>query len=198
LYVVAWNHHDQNSLFTIKKGDDYWYTLEGVNCVNMAYKDHKLYLFTFDSYVKIFDFSGDFPNKVTRGNPYRNHPFRYDLQPEESVWKVKVAITNSGDVLIVVSMKGLEEKRFFNMFKMNMESGDWERAESLAGEVLIFGHGVTIKDVNGLGVKSDSICFGYDDLSPSGCLNPTEKVSLVCLILRQVLEEFLVCSWTCS
>ncbi|EOA25500.1 hypothetical protein CARUB_v10018843mg [Capsella rubella] len=169
-YVVAWNDQKSNNLFTYKKGDDYWYTLEGINCVDMAYKDAKLYLYTFDCSIKIFDFSGDFPNEIIRGNPYRNHPFHYPFQPWESVWKAKVATTNSGDVLIVLSMRGLVGERFFSMFKMNSESGDWERVESLGGEVLIFGHGVTIKDVNGWGIKSDSICFGNDDLCPtSGC-----------------------------
>ncbi|KAL1201127.1 F-box only protein 7 [Cardamine amara subsp. amara] len=53
---------------------------------------------------------------------------------------------------------------------MNLESNKWERVDSIEDdEMLIFGHGVTIKapvqDV-GDGIKNGSICFGKDDLWP--------------------------------
>lgn len=45
-YVVAWSHR-QNYLFTYKKGDDYWCSLEYIDCVHMAFKEDKLYVYTF-------------------------------------------------------------------------------------------------------------------------------------------------------
>ncbi|KAF8105258.1 hypothetical protein N665_0161s0055 [Sinapis alba] len=170
-YVAAWSYKE-HYLFSYKKGDDVWCDHKGTRCRSMAYKDNKLYVFTSDDYVKVLDLSGD---EIVEGNPYRNHRFHFVLQPGEHVWKKKVAITNSGEVLIVLSLKVAvaEENRLFCIFKMNVESGDWERVDTLGGEVLILlGHGVTvrspIKEINnGEGIKSDSICFIDYDLWPT-------------------------------
>ncbi|CAD5320217.1 putative F-box protein [Arabidopsis thaliana] len=171
-YVVAWSIK-QHYLFTYKKGDDSWLNLEGTKCVSMALnKDYKLYVYALDNSITIFDLYGEFPSEIVEENPYRNHPFsfRFVSKPEEHAWKQVVAITNSGEVLMIVSLKGLEDKRLFYIYKMDFGSCNWERVDSLGGEMLIFGHGVTIRapilDINGLGIKSDSICFRGDDLWP--------------------------------
>ncbi|CAA7049443.1 unnamed protein product [Microthlaspi erraticum] len=100
-YVVAWCYK-QHYLFSYKKGDDSWCNLGSHKCVSMAYKKSKLYVFTSEHYIKILDLSGDYPNEIIEGNPYRNHRFEFVLQPGEFIWMKKVAITNSGEVLIVV------------------------------------------------------------------------------------------------
>ncbi|CAL9235356.1 unnamed protein product [Arabidopsis halleri] len=178
-YVVAWSIK-QYYLFTYKKGDDSWLNLEDTKCVSMALnKDYKLYVYTLDNSIKIFDLSGELPSEIVEGNPYRNHPFSFRVvsKPGEYAWRQIVAVTNSGEVLMIVSLKGLENKRLFYIYKMNLGSSNWERVDSLGGEMLIFGHGVTIRapilDSNGLGIKSDSICFRGDDLWPvSHLFNP--------------------------
>lgn len=168
-YVAAWSYKE-HYLFLYKKGDATWRNHKGARCRSMAYKDNKLYVYTSDGYIKILDLSGDSVKEIVEGNPCPNHRFQFFSQLGEHVWRTKVAVTNSGEVLIVQSLRGLQEKRLFCVFKMNVESGNWERVDSLGGEVLIFGHGVTvrspIKEIDGQGIKSDSICFIDYDLWP--------------------------------
>ncbi|KAL1206136.1 putative F-box protein [Cardamine amara subsp. amara] len=146
--------------------DDKRWAITCTQCEDMAYKDNKLYVYTFDHYINILDFSGDYPIETIEENPYLSHPFGFVY----TTYKLKVAVTNSGEVLIVLSLRELKKK--FCIFKLNLEIGDWGRVESLGDEMLIFGHGVTIrapvKDISGGGLKSDSICFlDGDHLSDS-------------------------------
>lgn len=170
-YVVACSSK-RGCLFSCKKGDVKWLCHRGIECAYVAYKDGKLYVYTFDRCIEILDFlSGDL---LVQENPYHNHPFHIDDSHPKSV-----VITSSMEVLIVVSFSGLTDgfldkilNRSFYVYKMNLENGNWERVYSLGGEMLIFGQAVTIKapikDVNGWGIKSDSICFGGgDDSFPS-------------------------------
>ncbi|CAH2059658.1 unnamed protein product [Thlaspi arvense] len=180
-YVIAWSYKE-HYLFTYKIGDDSWCNLEGTQCKSMAYKNNKLYVYTSDHYIKTLDLSKNSPNEIVEGNPYRSHRFHFVSKPKEYIWKKRIAITSSGEVLIVVSLKGLAEKRYFYVFKMNVGSGNWERVDSLGGEMLIFGHGHTIrapiKEINGEGIKGDSICFDDDDLMPgSDYLSAYRKIN---------------------
>ncbi|KFK31076.1 hypothetical protein AALP_AA6G065100 [Arabis alpina] len=105
-------------------------------------KSHK-----YHNYIKIVDLSGDSLKEVSSDYKLRR---RFD---------------------IIVSLKGLGQKCLLYVYKMNLESGKWERVDSLGGEMLIFGHGVTIrapvKDISGGRIKSDSVCFLHNDLWPS-------------------------------
>jgi len=100
----------------------------------MAYKNSKLYLYTLDHHIKIYDFSGDSPKEEGLTNPYSNHPFRFDEKPQEYIWKRKIVIAESGEVLKILSLKKRkqketnEEELLFYIFKMNLESGKWESA----------------------------------------------------------------------
>ncbi|CAA7049892.1 unnamed protein product [Microthlaspi erraticum] len=149
-YVVAWIFRQQ-FLFSYKKGDVSW----------------------------IFDFSRGNPNEEVAGikNPYWYYPFRFVEQPWEYIWRRKIAIRNSGEVLIILSLKEKEkyeneheERLLFHVFRMNRKSGKWERVYSIKGEMLVFGHGVTVRapveDCFGDGIKSGSICFVDDDVWP--------------------------------
>ncbi|EOA25454.1 hypothetical protein CARUB_v10018792mg [Capsella rubella] len=181
-YFVAWILKNRY-LFTHKKGDDSWcnqsynnwITTEG-GLYDLAYKNGKLYLYTYHDNIKIIDFSGDSPKEEMENNPYRDHPFPdyYQL-----VWgngylcNRRIAIQKSGEVLIIWSCQNFEyrdPRNLFYIFKLNLESNEWERVYSIGDdEMLIFGHGVTIKapvqDV-GDGIKSGSICFVHDDTIP--------------------------------
>ncbi|KAG7568531.1 F-box domain [Arabidopsis thaliana x Arabidopsis arenosa] len=168
-YIVAWAIK-QFYIFSYKKignddvgdgDDDKRWSITCTQCEDMAYKDNKLYVYTFDHYINIFDFSGYCPKETMEENPYLNHPFRF----VDTIYKLRLAVTRAGEVLIVLSLVGLDKK--FCIYKLNLKIGDWEIVESLGDEMLIFGHGVTIrapgKDISGGGLKSDSICFLYDD-----------------------------------
>ncbi|EFH47114.1 hypothetical protein ARALYDRAFT_494155 [Arabidopsis lyrata subsp. lyrata] len=181
-YVVAWifNYH---YLFSYKKGDDSWWnwnnhlSMESLNFsfLDLAYRNSKLYLYTTNGHIKIVDFSGNDPIEVIGKNPYWEHPFRYFSKKGEYNCKKKIVIQKSGDVLIILSALVMrsKDKILFYIFKMNPESNIWERVESIGDdEMLIFGHGVTIRapvhdvDVGDDGIKSGSIYFAVDDLQP--------------------------------
>ncbi|KAG7543753.1 F-box domain [Arabidopsis thaliana x Arabidopsis arenosa] len=178
--VVVWifnNHY----LFSYKKGDDSWWNwndhlnMESLNLsfLDLAYRNSKLYLYTTNGHIKIVDFSGNDPIEVIEKNPYREHPFPYFTNKGERICKTRMAIQRSGEVFIILNVLELisKWKPLFYIFKMNLESNIWERVESIGDdEVLIFGHGVTIRapvqDVGDDGIKSGSIYFVRDDLWP--------------------------------
>ncbi|KAG7548393.1 F-box domain [Arabidopsis suecica] len=177
-YVVAWIY-DNHYLFSCKKGDDSWWNLNdhwnmgslNLSFLDLAYRNSKLYLYTTNGHIKIVDFSGNDPKEVIEKNPYWEHPFRCLLKEGDYICKKKMAIQKSGDVLIIMSIFSLsKDKLLFYIFKLNLESNIWERVESIGDdEMLIFGHGVTIKapvqDV-GDGIKSGSIYFATVDSRP--------------------------------
>ncbi|XP_010513086.1 PREDICTED: putative F-box protein At2g33200 [Camelina sativa] len=159
-YVVAWACK-RNFLFMFKKGDEAWRkNLQGTKCKDVAFKDNKLYVFTLDNYIKILDFSGDFPRESLE-NPYLNHRFTFEMARTESIWKRRLLVTNKGEVMVIQSSKVCKEKYVFQIFKMDFESGKWERVDSLGDEMLIFGHGVTVRTSVDDG---GSIFFVGDDL----------------------------------
>ncbi|CAA7049898.1 unnamed protein product [Microthlaspi erraticum] len=178
-YFVAWIFRQQH-LLSHKKGEVSWLNLipQGTGSgglLDVAYKNMKLYVFTIDYHIKIFDFSRGNPNKEEHvNNPYRNYPFQFVEDPWEYIWKRKIAIRNSGEVLIILSLKEKEryehdeERHLFYVFRMNR--GTWERVYSIGDEMLVFGHGVTVTapvgDCFGDGIKSGSICFVDDDVWP--------------------------------
>ncbi|KAG7558637.1 hypothetical protein ISN45_Aa05g002780 [Arabidopsis thaliana x Arabidopsis arenosa] len=173
-YVVAWilkRHY----LFTYKKGDDSWWNwnkdwitgAKNLGYLDVAYKNSKLYLYTTDNHIKIIDFSGDSPKEEIENNPYLDHHFNYAPRGCEVSPKRRIAIQKSGEILIILNLVLIREsKLLFYIFKMNLESGKWERVYSIGDdEMIIFGHGVTIRapvqDV-GDGIKSGSIFFVFD------------------------------------
>ncbi|KAJ4901186.1 putative F-box protein [Raphanus sativus] len=167
-YFVAWTFRHAY-LFSYKKGDEMWLNLsnsrKGSRFLDMAYRNSKLYLLTTDHRINVFYLSRDCNDN--NENPNLNQRFQFDEQQWNNSLKKKIAIQESGEVLIILSLKG---KIMFYVFKMNFESSNWERVESIGDhEMLIFGHGVTVKapveDV-GYGVKSGSICFVDDDVWP--------------------------------
>ncbi|CDY17151.1 BnaA05g10370D [Brassica napus] len=82
---------------TSNDGDKGW-RITCTQCEDMAYKDNKLYVYTFDHYINVLDFSGDCPKETIEGNHYLNHPFPF----VDTIYKMRIAIANSGEVLIML------------------------------------------------------------------------------------------------
>ncbi|EOA32563.1 hypothetical protein CARUB_v10015853mg [Capsella rubella] len=173
-YVVAWTYI-QHYLFSYKKGDSSWCNLnhnrKSLVLFDMACDKYKLYLYTADHNIRFFDFSGKYPIEKKSENRYWKHPFDYVEEEWEYVWKRKLAVRPSGEVLIILSLKLVlsEETLLFYIFGMNLESFKWERVDSIGDEMLCFGHGVTVplafKDLGG-GTRSDTIFFVDKDVWP--------------------------------
>ena len=157
-FVVAWAIK-QFYIFSYKKitndGDKGW-SITCTRCEDMAYKDNKLYVYTYDHYINVLDFSGNCPKETLEGNHYLNHPFPF---VDTTIYKMMIAIANSGEVMIFLSLNELNRK--FCICELNLQVG---RVGSLGDQLLIFGHGVTIRGpVKDRGIKSGSICFLDDD-----------------------------------
>ncbi|CAF1821100.1 BnaC04g11310D [Brassica napus] len=153
-FVVAWAIK-QFYIFSYKKitndGDKGW-SITCTRCEDMAYKDNKLYVYTYDHYINVLDFSGNCPKETLEGNHYLNHPFPF---VDTTIYKMMIAIANSGEVMIFLSLNELNRK--FCICELNLQVG---RVGSLGDQLLIFGHGVTIRGpVKDRGIKSDSICL---------------------------------------
>ncbi|CAL9248785.1 unnamed protein product [Arabidopsis halleri] len=117
-YFVAWIYKNQY-LFTHKKGDDYWWNWNNnwdTSFLDLAYKHNKLYLYTYYDSIKIIDFSGDSPKEEIEKNPYRDHPFHYHISQGEYIWKRRIAIQKSGEVLVILSLR--KEGHRFKMLVM--------------------------------------------------------------------------------
>ncbi|KAJ0249734.1 F-box domain-containing protein [Hirschfeldia incana] len=171
-YFVAWIF-SQTYLLSHMKGAHSWLSFnikcKGSGFMDAAYRNNKVYVLTADKHIKIFDLS----RGQVELDTYKHHPFRFVEKPWEYIWKTRLAIEESGEVLIVLSLKEVktdQEKLLFYVFKMNFESCMWERVYSIGdNEMLIFGQGVTVKaPVNdfGHGIKSGSINFVQDDVWP--------------------------------
>ncbi|CAE6026657.1 unnamed protein product [Arabidopsis arenosa] len=128
-----------------------WYIMKAVLWIDEKTKDFV--------YIKILDFSDDFPKEIVEENPYLNHRVYYTPEHSRESWRERVAITSSGDVLIIVSIRktlieNQEKPYFFKIFKMNVEGTEWERVDSLGDEMLVFGDGF---------IKGNLIYFVSDD-----------------------------------
>ncbi|CAE6026622.1 unnamed protein product [Arabidopsis arenosa] len=137
--------------------------LQGTKCDDMGFKDNKLYVFTIDNSIKVLDFSGDIPREDVE-SPYYDHQFSSEMGLMECIWKRKVMITKSGDVMAIQTSGGNNKEKFlFQVFKMNLESRKWKRVDSLGkNEMVLFGHGVTLRTY----INGGSIFFVEDDLWP--------------------------------
>ncbi|KAL0770839.1 hypothetical protein Bca101_035990 [Brassica carinata] len=95
-FVVAWAIK-QFYIFSYKKitndGDKGW-SITCTRCEDMAYKDNKLYVYTYDHYINVLDFSGNCPKETLEGNHYLNHPFPF---VDTTIYKMMIAIANSGE-----------------------------------------------------------------------------------------------------
>uniref|UniRef100_M4CMS8 Gnk2-homologous domain-containing protein n=1 Tax=Brassica campestris TaxID=3711 RepID=M4CMS8_BRACM len=102
-----------------------------------------------------------------------------------TIYKMRIAIANSGEVMIFLSLNELNRK--FCICELNLQVG---RVGSLGDQLLIFGHGVTFRGpVKDRGIKSDSVCL----LMMIICLVIIcgEERSKVCVSSLNITNEYL-------
>ncbi|XP_010467965.2 PREDICTED: F-box protein At2g05970-like [Camelina sativa] len=134
------------------KGDNKWHDLppfEFYEDFVYNHKDQKLYL--HNDLVDIWDLSGD------------------NLQDDELYWeklrnfKTRIAVTVSGDILMVSSIVQHCKTWYFRIYKTNQVGGKWVKIDSLGDEALIYDMGITVI-ANGIpGIKRNSIYFSGVD-----------------------------------
>ncbi|XP_010431735.1 PREDICTED: F-box protein At5g25290-like [Camelina sativa] len=136
--------------------DSHW--LDGLS--EMVLQGYRLYITTNRRYVRVLDLSGQeqgFYKDITDGTPF---PM---LSRHES-WDSSIAVTTSGEVLLVESDPC--NRTFFRLYKknLNMENPDASshtvlEVDSLGGEALFLDLGFTVPANASLGIEPDSIYF---------------------------------------
>ncbi|CAE5976575.1 unnamed protein product [Arabidopsis arenosa] len=148
-YLVVWN---VASLFGYhKKGDENnsWKVFKPLEknerCIDMTFKENKLYVLTVTRKVTVFDFSGDDSPVECANFPYFPLQNGYIYNPPGSHYKV--VVTLSGEVLIIVAKVEPDPRTrsFFTVYKMDPKSLEWKMTKSLGGEILLLDLGVTVE-----------------------------------------------------
>ncbi|KAL9286590.1 F-box protein KIB2 [Arabidopsis thaliana] len=147
-YLVVWNI---SRLFGYhKKGDENysWKVFKPLKkndcCIDMAFKENKLYVLSVTRKVTVYDFSGgDSPVKCATFPSLR---FRNGYSYNTQGCHYKVAVTLSGEVLIIVAKVEPYPRVecFFAVYKMDHNSSGYERI-SLGGEALLLDLGITVE-----------------------------------------------------
>ncbi|XP_010462618.1 PREDICTED: F-box protein At1g10110-like [Camelina sativa] len=187
-YLVVWTYI-WGSICYCRKRDQEWFEIpESSGCLDMAYKDKKLYIHTYDRSIRILDFSlGDLPGEIY------NHPHAHRPSDPKIVLGIKrMKLTMSGDVLMVQRGIGIDDLRMrFQVYKMGstreywdkVSSGKkkdvlwmagcgnaayWERVHSLENEeALLWDLSVTLPTKGVSGIKKDSIYYCHTSSSSS-------------------------------
>ncbi|EOA25086.1 hypothetical protein CARUB_v10018394mg [Capsella rubella] len=189
-YLVVWSYkeacYSSPYICYCRKRDQEWFEIpkssENVRgCLDLAYKDKKLYIRSYIGSIRILDFTlGDYLPREIYNHPYAYRPF----DPKLVSGKVRMKLTTSGDVLMVQRMIGHTDKRVrFQVYKMSSTreywdkvcSGEkedtfwmggcgnaeyWERVESLENEeALVWDLSVTLPTKDVYGIKKDSIYY---------------------------------------
>ncbi|KAL1206040.1 putative F-box protein [Cardamine amara subsp. amara] len=173
-YEVAWSSCEYKYTFSCKKRDHVWHRIPPwVGCSDMVLKDHKLYIYSADGFIRISDLSGEFPTKAANVNPYppfRFHlgalgpPFRFHKSssylPDFIDWKTNIIITISGDVLMVATVLKRDLTWHFRVYKFNSANNDWEQTVSLGDQAVILDLGITVPASSDIqGITRNSIYF---------------------------------------
>ncbi|CAA7031019.1 unnamed protein product [Microthlaspi erraticum] len=146
-----------------RKGDTSWKQIpEFLDCRDMFYKDHKLYLLTFSSWFKIFEFSGAIP-QLTFNSGVIGEGFHLT---QGVVVATKLVVTVTGQVLKVEKfwIRGSSTVSF-RVFKI-VSSGLLTKQQvvsSIGDETLLFDQGITVLANDNDGFIRDSIYFSLSE-----------------------------------
>ncbi|CAN6847734.1 unnamed protein product [Brassica oleracea var. botrytis] len=170
-YVVAWTWGEKRYTASCKRRDRAWrQILPFWGCRDMVLKDHKLYMYCDDDYIRVSDLSGKFPTKAARLHmlpPFRFRlgvlgppPHRGVYLPDFIDWTTNIVVTTSGQVLMVGSVLKCDLTWHFRIYKFNSANNDWEPTVSLGNQALILDLGTTVQaSLDIQGITRNSIYF---------------------------------------
>ncbi|CAN6849740.1 unnamed protein product [Brassica oleracea] len=178
-YLVVWSHGD--CLFFSKKGDNVWrmFHVRIIGLTDFVCKGLMLYMYIRLSFIEIYDFSGDSPVALTHP-PY---PFYRRPRFLSPFIINRIAVTTSGEALLVTIYNIHKTSRTFYVYKMNHATNKWDEMASLGDQALIVDLGITVSAKNVQGFKSNSIYF-------SGVGFGTDHIFIYSLATRKV-EPFM-------
>lgn len=154
-YLVVWSHGDC-CLFFSKKGDNVWrmFPYVGISGLwDFVCKGLMLYMYTRLSLIEIYDFSGDSPLALTHALFSCPSRFLSGYTIE------RIAVTTSGEALMVRIYNIRKTFRSFYVHKKNHATNKWDEMASLGDQALILDLGITVSAKDVQGFKSNSIYF---------------------------------------
>ncbi|CAA0396157.1 unnamed protein product [Arabidopsis thaliana] len=195
-----------------KNGDKLWNQIPEIilDSLDMVYKDHKLYSFSYRNLFTILDFSGEIPRKAFQCfmHVYRSEwlsPRSRQLSNSWCVAETKLVVTVTGDVLLVERMlRHWSRIQSFNVYKF-YSSGTfldkYELADSLGDEAMLLDLGITVlaNEVEGLHrntiyfsdshdtTTKDLFLFNYETRE----MEPLHKFDFDCSLLELSARWFL-------
>ncbi|KAL9818389.1 putative F-box domain-containing protein [Arabidopsis thaliana] len=172
-YVVIWSiqYRQYQYLVYYRKGDNWlkhatYCSFDMVGIVDMVYKDHKIYLYSTTSDVKVLEFFGDIPRQIFETQ------VNYDVlangvrrvRPElGNVFHIKnthLVVTMTGETLRVDSIIRCDSDVWsFCIYQMNSSNNKWEKLTSLGDEAILLDQGITVLANAIEGVNRNSIYF---------------------------------------
>ncbi|CAF2026514.1 unnamed protein product [Brassica napus] len=136
-------------------------------CLDMVYKDHKLYLSSYSNNVKIFDFSGEVPQRIVVEEKHIVPPLVL-FKPidclrahRSSIVATNIIVRVTGDVLEVVKMWEPRCRSWsFCLYKVySLGFTKHERVHSLGDEAMLLDLGITVLANDNAGISRNSIYF---------------------------------------
>ncbi|KAF8101402.1 hypothetical protein N665_0206s0078 [Sinapis alba] len=173
-HVVSWVLSNFCVVYS-KTGDNSWNQIPKTSrCLEMVYKDHKLYLSSYSDNIKIFDFSGEVPQQIVIEEKHIVPPLVL-LKPVDSSgaswsrlgarwWSIvatNIVVTVTGDVLEVVKMWAPRFRSWsFRLYKVySLGFKEHEEVYSLGDEAMLLDLGITVLANDNDGISRNSIYF---------------------------------------
>ncbi|XP_020868563.1 F-box protein At1g10110 isoform X2 [Arabidopsis lyrata subsp. lyrata] len=182
-YLVVWSYkeacHPGAYIYYCRKREQEWFEIPAstcgklFGCLDMAYKDEKLYIHTYNGSIRILDFSlGDLPRQIDN-HPYSHRPFVTEFPNRRRGMR----LTTSGDVVMIQWVTVTHKRIPFQIYKMSSkretkesfrvqglgdddDAADWERVHSFEDEEsLVWDLSVTLPTKGVSGIKKDSIYY---------------------------------------
>ncbi|VVB12116.1 unnamed protein product [Arabis nemorensis] len=144
-YVVSWGFARSCVVYS-KKGDNLWKQIPKTShCIDLVYKDHKLYFLSYSGRVKIFDFSGEIPRETFECSVILSGmelPRRCRRLPNSwCVSETKLVVTVTGDILKVEKWfrprSGIWSFRLYKFYSSGFYKKP-EQLDSLGDEAMLF------------------------------------------------------------
>lgn len=174
-YLVVWSY---NSFFAYhKRGDnnERWKLLKPLKsegCIDMVFKQGKLYVLTVTRSVTVFDFlGGDSPTECEITPPPRW--CRQGLLNN-------IALTLSGEVLLIESIVTQKGRCFFDIFRRDPKrKDDWIFIDSVGEEALLLDQGITVAAKDG--VMTNCIYFSSDRFCRDSGIRLSNSDYIICV-----------------
>ncbi|KAF8050595.1 hypothetical protein N665_1929s0002 [Sinapis alba] len=155
-YVVLCNVDNLRVVYSKKINNSWKQIPETSKCLDMVYKDHKLYFLSYYGDFSIFDFYGEIPQQTFHRQLEVESLHRGQISSRLSIVASKLVATVTGNVLMV--------QKIWRSISMTWDVKEHQLVNSLGNESMLFDQGITVLANETHGFIANSIYFcGCDD-----------------------------------